>query len=188
MRKLLITGALALGLVASTAGRANAQVQLTPFAGVTFGDSAPATKFATGADLTFMGRIVGFEFDLGYTPDFFNENPDFALVGDSNVTTFMGNVIIGVPAGRVKPYGLFGVGLVRSRVSDAAGLFEDVTTNDFGLSIGGGVMGMVSNHIGVRGDVRYLRSLQDNEPDNNLDITIGKFGFWRTTAGLVFKF
>jgi opacity protein-like surface antigen len=188
MRKLLITGALALGLVAGAAARANAQVQLTPFAGVTFGSDAPASKFSTGAGLTVMGRIVGFELDFGYTPDFFDENPDFTFVGDSNVTTLMGNVIIAVPAGRVQPYGLFGVGLVRSRIGDAEDLFDDVTTNDFGLSVGGGVLGMVSNHIGLRGDIRYLRSLQDNEPDNDLDIAIGKFGFWRATAGLTFKF
>jgi opacity protein-like surface antigen len=188
MKKLLITGVLALGLVAGSAARANAQVRLTPFAGVTFGGDAPASKFSTGVSLGFTGPVVGFEFDFGYTPDFFNEDPDFALVGDSNVTTLMGNLVIGSHQGRVQPYGLVGVGLLRSRVSDAEGLFGDITTNDFAISAGGGVIGMLNDRVGLRGDIRYLRSLQDNEPDSDLDVSIAKFGFWRATAGLTFKF
>ena len=79
MKRTVITGMLALVLVAGSARAASAQVSLTPFAGVTFGDDAPATKFNAGAGLTFMAGIVGFEFDFGYTPDFFNEDPDFVL-------------------------------------------------------------------------------------------------------------
>ena len=188
MKRSLTTGVLALALVIGAARVANAQVRLTPFAGVTFGDDAPATKFNAGAGLTFMGRIVGFEFDFGYSPDFFGEETDFALIGDSNVTTFTGNLVIGPSTGRVQPYGVVGLGLVRSRISDAEDLFDDVTTNDFGFNVGGGVIGMLNDRVGVRGDLRYFRSLQDNESDNDLDVAVGRFGFWRFTTGLMFKF
>ena len=188
MRRTLTIAALALACSIGTAATAQADVRLNPFAGVTFGGDAPANKFAGGLSVTFMGAVAGFEFDMGYAPDFFNENPDFALVGDSNVTTFTGNVIVGPGRGKVQPYGVFGLGLVRTRVSSGDELFDDVTTNDFGLSIGGGVLGMLSDNVGLRGDLRYFRSLQDNTDDNDLDVTISKFGFWRGSVGLTFKF
>lgn len=188
MKRTLTTGVLALALVMGAGRVANAQVRLTPFAGVTFGDDAPATKFNAGAGLTFMGRIAGFELDFGYSPDFFGEETDFALVADSNVTTFTGNLVIGPNFGRVQPYGVVGMGLIRSRINDAEDLFGNVTTNDWGLSVGGGVTGMLNDRVGVRGDLRYFRSLQDNENDNDVDIAVGRFGFWRFTTGLMFKF
>ncbi len=44
-------------------------------------------------------------------------------------------------------------------------------------------MGFVSEHVGLRGDVRYHRDLQN--PNNNGDFTIatGNFDFWRGTMG-----
>ena len=188
MKRTLTTGVLALALVMGAARVADAQVRLTPFAGVTFGDDAPATKFNAGAGLTFMGRYAGFEFDFGYSPDFFGEETDFALIGDSNVTTLTGNLVIGPNFGRVQPYGVVGLGLIRSRISDAEDLFDDVTTNDLGFNVGGGVTGMINDRIGVRGDIRYFRSLQDNEDDNDLDVAVGRFGFWRFTTGMMFRF
>jgi opacity protein-like surface antigen len=188
MQRTLITGMLALVLVAGSTRAASAQVTLTPFAGVTFGDDAPATKFNVGANLRFMGGIAGVEFDFGYTPDFFNEDPDFALIGDSNLTTFTGSLVIGGGNGPIKPYGQVGLGIVRARISDAEDLFDDLTTNDFALTVGGGVTGMVSDHIGIRGDLRYYRTLKDDEPDDDVDIDIASFGFWRATAGITFRF
>ena len=189
MKRFVMTGALALALAAGAARDANAQVYLTPFAGVTFGDDAPASKFTAGAGLTFMGGIAGFEFDFGYTPDFFGEESDFALIGDSNVTTFSGSLVIGPSvAGKVRPYGVAGLGIVRSRISDAEDLFDDITTNDLAFNVGGGVIAMMSDRVGIRGDVRYFRALQDNEDDDDVDVSIGNFGFWRATAGISFRF
>lgn len=167
---------------------ANAQTFLTPYAGATFGGDAPTTKPTAGASLTFMGKVAGFELDFGYTPDFFNEDDDdVVLIGDSNVTTLMGNLVIGVGGGPVRPYGVVGLGLLRSRV-DGGDLFEDVTTNDFGFNAGFGVIGMVSDRVGFRGDLRYFRSLQDEEVDDDVDVEIGSFDFWRATAGISFRF
>ncbi len=188
MKRTLITGMLALALCAGAAREASAQVSLTPFAGVTFGDDAPATKFTAGGSLRFMGGMAGFEIDFGYTPDFFNEDTDFALIGDSNLTTFTGSLVIGGNAGRIHPYGQVGLGIVRARISDAEDLFDDLTTNDFALTVGGGITSMVSDKVGVRGDVRYFRTLKDDEPDDDVDVDIGSFGFWRATVGLTFRF
>jgi opacity protein-like surface antigen len=188
MNRLLMTGALSLLLVGGAVRDASAQVYLTPFAGTTFGDDAPATKFNVGAGLTFMGSVAGFEFDFGYSPDFFGEQTDFALIGDSNVTTFSGSLVLAATDRPVRPYGVAGLGLVRSRISDAEDLFDDITTNDLAFNVGGGVMGRITDRISFRGDLRYFRALQDNQNDDDLDVVIGNFGFWRFTAGVGLRF
>ena len=62
------------------------------------------------------------------------------------------------------------------------------TTNDLALTVAGGVDGMLSRRVGMRGDIRYFRALQDNEADDDIDVSIGNFGFWRATAGVTFRF
>lgn len=187
MRKLVPAAGLSLVLALGVAAPAHAQTFFTPFAGATFGGDAPAKKFSTGASLTFMGRVAGLELEFGYTPDFFGEQTDFALVADSNVTNFMANLMVGPGVGRVRPYGVGGVGLMRTRVN-TNDLFDDVATNDFALNLGGGVFGLISDHVGVRGDVRYFRRLQDPSNDNDFDVALGKFNFWRAYGGVTFKF
>ena len=189
MKKLWLTAGLMVALIGLTPAVARAQVSITPFAGLTFGADAPAEKFTTGVSVSFMGDVAGLEVDLGYTPDFFNEDPDqVILVGDSNLTTLMANLIVGVGGSDipVRPYVVAGVGLVRSRI-DLGDLFDDVSTNQFGLTLGGGVTGMVSDNVGIRGDVRYIRSLEDPEEDDDFDVGVGNFDFWRATVGVVFS-
>jgi hypothetical protein len=54
------------------------------------------------------------------------------------------------------------------------------------MDVGGGAMFLAGN-IGIRGDLRYFRSLQDNDP-NGVDLALGSFRFWRGTVGVTFKF
>jgi opacity protein-like surface antigen len=187
MRKLWMTVGLAVVLSGVTPAAARAQVLITPFAGATFGNDAPATKFTTGLSFAVMGDVAGFELDLGYTPDFFNEDDDLILIGDSNVTTFMGNLVIQFDDDlAVRPHVVAGVGLVRRNI-DFGDLFEDVNTSDWGLTLGGGVTGMVSDNVGLRGDIRYIRSLEDPEDDEDPDVAVSDFDFWRATVGVVFR-
>ena len=53
-----------------------------------------------------------------------------------------------------------------------------VTSNDFGWDVGGGVIGMLNDHVGLRGDVRYFRSNKSG----------GGFNFWRGDGGVSSKF
>ena len=55
------------------------------------------------------------------------------------------------------------------------------------MNIGAGINGQFTDNVGIRGDVRYFRSLQDNEPDNDLDLSLGSFDFWRGTVGMTFR-
>ena len=36
--------------------------------------------------------------------------------------------------------------------------------------------------------MRYFRNLTDPEPDNEFDVDLGSFSFWRATGGLVIRF
>jgi len=68
-------------------------------------------------------------------------------------------------------------------VSLAESLFE-VNNSEFGVNLGGGRDGFVSEHVGFRGDVRYFRQLSDPEEDNEFDIGLGDLDDWRATAGI----
>ena len=174
---------------------ARADWLFTPNIGVAFGGDAPSNdKLTYGASSGYMGAgIFGFEADLAYTPTFFDMTgaDNNAAFSSDNVTTAMANLIVGIPVGGqhghgVRPYVAAGLGLMKEHVQDTGSLFN-VSDNDLGVDIGGGVMGFVSEHIGLRGDVRYYRTLQN--PDNNGGFTIatGNFDFWRGTAGLTFR-
>jgi hypothetical protein len=189
MRKgLIVAGVLILALFLPSAARADGFVN--PFIGVTFNPSA-GTGIAEenhttyGVSLGSMGGVAGFELDFGYTPDFFGE------FGDNNVTTLMANLMLSVPADQggagLRPYASGGVGLLKTRVEDPEGFF-DLDNNDFGMNLGFGVIGFMSRGVGIRGDVRYFRNLSDDEEDNEFDIDIGNFSFWRGTVGLTLRF
>lgn len=192
LRKAVIIGALA--LVALAPAPARADWLFTPFIGPNFGGETVEQKLNYGASLDYMGAgVFGFEVDFGYSPEFFEPaDDDLDLIDTSNVTTLMANVIIGAPVGGqlgpgVRPYVTGGIGLIRSHVQDPANLF-DVDNNDFGVNIGAGVMGFFNDNVGLRGDLRYFRSLSDPEEDNEFDIDFGSFDFWRGTVGVVFRF
>ncbi len=186
-------GATALALVLVGAAPAHADWLLTPFAGATFGADSEKQNLTYGGSLAYMGAsVVGFEVDFGYSPEFFEpDDNDIDLIDDSNVTTLMANVIVGVPIGgseaQVRPYVVGGVGLLRSAVTGAGDLF-DVSNNDFGFDVGGGIYVFINEHVGLRGDVRYFRSLQDPEEDDEFDVAVGNFDFWRGTGGVTFRF
>lgn len=203
VRKFIITTALFIGMLAAAPAKASADWLFTPFIGVNWGGSASFNtadidfedeferRMTFGASLAWVSDgAVGFEFDLGFSPNFFENTAggaDFAF-GDSNVTTAMANIVVGAPHGRVRPYASGGVGIIRVQIDDAEDFFDDLSTNDLGFNVGGGISGFFSDRVGVRGDVRYFRSLQDKEPDDEFDIALGSFNFWRGTVGLVFRF
>ena len=203
LRKVIIAAAVVLSASAATPTKASADWLLTPFLGSTFGGNADIAdvsgstfsdefqqKLNYGASLAWMGAgVVGFEFDFGYSPNFFgvdNGNPGFDLVGDGNVTTAMGNVIVGAPLGAVRPYASGGLGLIASRVDNPSQFFTKASTNDLGMDVGGGVM-FLGGNVGVRGDIRYFRSLSNND-SNGVDLSLGSFNFWRGSVGVTFKF
>ena len=206
VRKLIITTSLVILASVAVPSRASADWLFTPFIGANWGGTARFDEFDDfedeferrvnfGATLAWMGAgVIGFELDFGWAPNFFENtvgDADFEF-GDSNVTTLMGNLVLGIPIGGqtgpgIRPYASGGMGLIMSRIGGPDDLF-DVDSNDWGFNVGGGITGFFTDNVGIRGDIRYFRSLEDNEPDDEFDLALSDFRFWRGTVGVTFRF
>lgn len=173
---------------------ARADWLFTPNIGTTFGADASGNEhFTYGAGIGYMGAgAFGWEADLSYTPEFFEAGDgDFDAIDNSNVGTAMFNVLAGIPVGGqrgggFRPYVTGGLGLLKREVQDADQLF-DVSSNEWGFNLGVGAMGFMTDHVGFRGDLRYIRSFEDFEADNSTPFSAGNFDYWRGTAGLTFR-
>jgi opacity protein-like surface antigen len=205
LRKLLVAAAVAAVTITAVPNTASADWLFTPYIGGNFGGSnlpddvggiedETERRMNFGASLGWMGNgIAGFELDFGWAPNFFENTAASFDIGDNNLTTFMANVLVGAPVGGqtgpgFRPYGSAGVGLMKSHMSLD---FDDndVDSNDFGFNLGAGVHGFFNDNVGLRGDVRYMRSLEDNPVDNiGVDISDNSLDLWRATVGLTFRF
>ena len=67
--------------------------------------------------------------------------------------------------------------------------FDRVSSNDFAVNFGGGVMAFFSEHVGLRGDVRYFRTLTDEQSRRlDVDFDLGDLNFWKWDIGAAFRF
>jgi hypothetical protein len=169
----------------------------TPFVGPAFGigtigGGGPQTA---GAKLTYGGAFgvlgpgaIGFEVDFGRSPTFVSNPPPCEVCtlalfryAQTTVTTVMGSALIAPwpPSARVRPYGVVGAGLIRS--ANIGGLVGHAP----GLTVGGGVFARLTEHAGVRAELRYVKGLRD---DNQGGIAGDKLSFWRNSMGLAFQF
>jgi opacity protein-like surface antigen len=179
---------------------ASADGYFVPFVGGNFGgevgrpigvvvkDRNPTTF---GVSVGSMGAgVFGMELDLAYTSRFYPDIP--AVTGGNNLLTIMPALVLGVPIGGqrgpgVRPYAVAGVGLVRRNVD--FGSLSGLSANDLGYTLGGGLMIFLADHLGVRGDVRYIRNFQiDDFRLTGVTFEQGTFNVGRASAGLVLRF
>ena len=186
-RRILV---LAIALLSWTAPPARAQGFISLFAGYNFGgDSANCVSLQNcddkrlnwGASIGTRRGVLGFEEDIAYAPDFFGK-----AAGVSNgVLTMMSNLMIVVPAGPIQPYAIVGLGLIRQHLQFDASSLTSTDNNTLGYDIGGGLNIFLGHTVGVRGDVRHLRTLHDT----TLGVfSNGQLDFWRASAGLTLRF
>jgi opacity protein-like surface antigen len=175
-------------------GVARADWLFTPSLGATFGaDTNGNEHFTYGAAIGWMGAgVFGFEADFSFTPEFFEGDDDnFDLDGGSNVVTAMFNGVFGIPfggqeGGGFRPYVTAGAGMLQTEARSTDDFFA-VDNSEFGINLGGGAIAFFSDHVGLRTDFRYVRSLEDPQEDNEFDVAVGNFDYWRGTAGLTFR-
>jgi len=180
--------ALTAALSVATVREARADWLLTPYLGVTFGGSAPEQQVNYGLSAAFLGAgAIGFELDASITPNFFDS--DTGLIDDSNVSTVMANFMIAVPGSgpAFRPYAAAGAGIIRTKATSVGNVF-DLDENSFGVNVGGGVLAQFNDRVGMRGDLRYFRSVQDSESGDGIDLDLTGFNFWRGTLGVTFRF
>jgi len=168
--------------------QARAEGYVTPWIGASGLSSTDAGRTALGVTAGYMAAgILGFEGDFGYAPDFFGLNE----LGKSSAITTAGNFILGVPFGGtngagVRPFVSGGLVLIRTHLENDV-LDVSRTNNGVGYNVGAGMMGFFSDHVGLRGDVRYLRLLQDTNLGSGIDFNPGKVRYWRVSAGVTFR-
>jgi opacity protein-like surface antigen len=190
IKALLVAGVVALVLAPM---QARADGFVSPWIGTSFGSGSSIDNGRTtfGVNAGAMGAgVIGGEVDFGYNPSFFGTKNDF---GNNTVLDLMGNVIIGVPIGGthgagVRPYVTGGLGLLRTQI-DGGTLFNVSSSNNmFGWNLGGGVMGYFAQHVGIRGDIRYLRGFEDlNTGITAIDLNNNQLKLWRASIGVVFR-
>ena len=176
----LMTFFLAAAAVLSAPAAASADGFLSPYIGVNFGGDTIKKSTVYGGAIGFVGEKAGFEFDFGYTPEFFGAD---TLDVDGKLVTVMGNVLFGGKRAGFSPYFAGGGGLIRTDIS----VFDDVVDlesakNSFGGNIGGGFFAG-SERVTVRADVRYFRAF-DFDDGLDLDVIENTLGFWRGTVGV----
>ena len=171
---------------------ASADTVFTPFMGRSFASRQDAVKVTTiGASMaSTIGGGFGFELDFGRTSEAVGSA---AFADNTRVTMLMGNAVVGFPFGRFRPYVVGGLGWLRKEVlSEGAA----VRSGGLGLDAGGGLLGFLSGSLGVRLDLRYVRSVTASDLDTLrlpdgfglADFLIEDLSFWRASAGLAIRF
>ena len=140
-----------------------------------FTDRDTTTTKSYGVSLGFLQRgLVGGEFELGYSPDYFSD-ANSSIVGGNNLLTLTASMMIGPWIKGVRPYGVIGGGLARSKIEDFVKFGSDVQNRGV-IDYGGGVSIYFAKHIGVRGDVRFLRDFGSHGCESEsivCDVTFG---------------
>lgn len=165
---------------------ARAEVILTPFAGKAWGGTLDSSRTTYGGSIGFLGGgVFGFEGEFAYVKDFFGalEIPD--AVSSNKVQSLSANFMAAVPAGSVRLYGSSGLSLLRPALTSRSG-FVVVDEDKIGFNVGGGLLIFFSQHVGLRGDLRYFRTF--GEVQSGDQVTLGTLEYWRGIGGLTFKF
>jgi opacity protein-like surface antigen len=174
---------------------------LTPQFGTTFGADTHGREhpIIIGSIALFDETAFGWEADVSFTPNFFRGRyGTIDFTGSrSNVLTMMGNAVVSAPiAGqirdRVRPYGTVGLGFMQMHVeSPVERSFFKSTVWEPGWNAGGGLLAFITPRVGVRGDVRYLRSFQNRRESwtrgIDFDVAPGNFDFFRASFGVTVR-
>ncbi len=180
---------------------ARAEWFTTPFLGIKFGgrtsivdleQAASQTTLALGVSVARLGDgILGAEVEFAYIPGYFErENIPLPLVSSSYVFDLSGNAhpCAAVRHDRRRPAALF-----HGRLWPDArrGRRYPVGSSGFAarclpLTLGGGATGLLTNRLGVRFDVRYLRSIAQ---EDEFVIGVGRqLSYWRGTIGIGIRY
>jgi opacity protein-like surface antigen len=142
----------------------------TPYLGVNSAGDVETGKGGPGGSIGYVGDRLGFEVDFQLFKHFFKDADVADLVPsgvdlDTDARSFMGNVVtlIRIPgATNFRPYGAAGIGVIRA-VFETSYDLADTDQNNLAFNVGGGILYSLNDRVSLRGDVRYMRALVDED-------------------------
>jgi len=148
-----------LALVSAMEGSAAAQGSFVASLGQAYGGSAQSS-----AGLYALAFDGGGAHSIGSELEFARIGHFKELSGtESRILTLMASVTVTVPIQVVRPYALFGYGFIRQRTTDSTGLgLSELSNNDVGYNVGGGVTFRFAKHAGIRADLRHFKVRTSN--------------------------
>jgi hypothetical protein len=179
-------------------GTARADIFVIPFMGVKFGGSTSIVdlELAAGRSTLTLGatalklddRIIGWEVEFAHIPRYFENSDQLPLMKTgSYVSDLTGSVVLALPpgltGGGLRPYVVAGGGVIHAEAADFLEIFLIRRTVP-AINLGIGATGLLSNNVGVRFDVRHLRSLTKDDP---LGLVGRKIVYSRFTIGLLLR-
>ena len=194
-RALLLIGMLAIPRIAY------ADFFVVPFAGMKFGGSTSIVdlELAAGKKKLVLGiaalkiddRLINFEVEFGNIAGYFSNEElgrdDPLVKPGSFVNDLTGSIVIAAPPGMtgagLRPYGVIGGGLIHAKSADIFDVIK-VRRTVAALNLGIGAIGMLTNNVGVRFDLRHLRSLSTDPPTGGVGHHIA---YSRFTIGLLLR-
>ena len=153
---------------AQSAVRAGAWT-VSPLLGVAFDSDGDASLAIAGAVDYHVTPAFALEGELGHVFDTAPDNPNI----DASLTTAHASVLYIFDVG-FRPYVAAGIGAGHYSVELQAPR-ENFDTTEIGFNLGAGVIYPLDNRLGVRGDFRYFRHI-DNVPSS-----------WRFSGGVTLK-
>ena len=156
-------------------------------------DARKLYEQAAQKDPTFAMAYVGLANTSGTTKEFIEATTKAvslagnASEGERHIVQALEAGMIAPKISIVQPYGLIGLGLIRTDVENKI-LNVSEAQNQFGWNIGGGVIIYLQRHVGLKGDIRYYHSVGSLNV-LGFDVLGGdKIDFGRVGLGMVFKF
>lgn len=187
----------------------SAEWQFAPFVGFTFGGDTNLNLTALvkrhwnfGGAVRLVGAgPLGLESFFVYVPgifetprpDPFSDVPYSNAISESHSFALMGNVVLTTPRAwnqyGLRPYVSGGLGLLRASHNDR---LSPARANLPAYNVGGGAVGFLTDKVGLRFDLRFLRTLPPGEEQGPLQLTEDgshvRLHYWTGTVGVVFKY
>ena len=136
------------------------------------------------------GAFESFRFE---DPFVFNPSESTETITKSNAYALMGNVVLTTPRSwnqyGLRPYVSGGMGLLHVYHNEPR---TPARADLLGYNVGGGAVGLLSDRVGLRFDLRYLSTTpHGKEPTEEIlteDSQRVRVHFWTATVGVVFKY
>jgi opacity protein-like surface antigen len=190
MRRFAYIGSLIAVAIAATPSPAVADWLLTPYVGgALFDITDTGTRPVFGGSIAWMGPVAGFELDLADAPTFLEGKSGLAI-DNRNLFTLMGNAVVQFPTAsrRIRPYAVAGIGAIHTKITTPGDtvLIED---ENLGVNVGGGVTALLNDRVGLRGDLRYVRAIRNDDATAAADaLEVSALKLLRFTVGVTFRF